>query len=67
MKPHESHKLNKLAVEEVLSKQKTLARLYQMSNTGSVHEAIETEKMQKIMSAHMSRDLHCPFWMRKRQ
>ena len=61
MKPHESHKLNKLAIEEMLPKLKTLARLYQMSNTGSVHEAIETEQMEKMMSSHMSRDLHCPF------
>ena len=47
MKPHESHKLSKLSFEEVLSKQKTLARLYQMSNTSSAHEAMKSEKLKK--------------------
>ena len=47
MKPHESHKSSKLSFEEVLEKQKTLARMYQMSNTGSVHEAMKSEKLKK--------------------
>ena len=61
MKPHESQKLNKLAVEEVPMKQKTLAGVCDMNNTGSVREAMKTGKMKKMTSSHMSRGLHCPF------
>ena len=44
MKPHESQKLNKLALEEVPVKQKRLAGVCEMKNTGSVHEAMKTGK-----------------------
>ena len=47
MEPHESQQINKLAVEEVPMKQNKLARVCEMSNTGSVHEATEIKEMEK--------------------
>ena len=61
MKSHESQNMDKLAIEEVPMKQKTLAGVCHMNNTGSVHEAMKTEEMETMTSSHMSREVHCPF------
>ena len=55
MKPYESQWLNKLAIEEVLVKQKTLARLYQINNTSSVHEPIESDLKKNDEFTHVKR------------
>ena len=60
MKPHASQTLNKLTIEEVLSKQKTLARLNQTSNTGSAHEAVRTEELKKMTRIIQKNDEEAP-------